>query len=267
MIHAVYTGMFGSVAFNPLYFDPFCGEYDTTKFVGHWTPALQIYEATMAVKTPPGAGEGYNLMMYSQDVQTGNTIVLSGDTDTSVRGDVTGLWADCTDPASFKSSAARSTNIGTPVFQPGMVAYVCQCNAIDPAMNFHFAGHENNGWTLSTSWRYTTFYKAGNTTTTESTAQTIWPVTGTLKYVRIRYISSCTVLPHDVNLRIRIDGADTAMAYVLPSYATTAPHLYDDTTTEVPISAGQLASIGYQRSSATGVAVFTASIAVGFISD
>ena len=139
---------------------------------------------------------------------------------------------------------------------------------VNPDVEWHIAG-DRNGWgavSLSTSNKYVGFGKE-DVVSTLSIAYTLWPVSGTFKFLTHDFVNYASSLPHNVLYGLLIDGVETNFAYTHASVGTTARHWLRDTTTAQPISAGSKVCFYARRSHATGTCTFGGILTMGFIPD
>jgi len=214
-----------------------------------YTPAVAAGGTTFAIQAQADTLSGTLL---------GSAVTLTGDgVIQSVRGTLNAPLSGISTGADSESTFIRRTRTGTD--QDIQTAFSYTVANPNNELAWLTAGDFNRNWTIAATSRYQSFGWDGVTSTaTESTAQVLIPIAGTLTHFMCRYI----LVASDGLIAVRINEADTVLSLTLPA-SPGAGSFQQDVTNNLAVGVGSRLNLRFVRTSGTAT-TFAAHIMLGF---
>jgi hypothetical protein len=211
---------------------------------------VQVLNTTLITATPPGTGNAVSYQFaYGNNVALTPPITISGLSTT-----VSFTATNAIIPA-LADSYISVSKTGTPPFVSANVATAFQDTHNKFVSYYAIGGTSNTSGLLITNLSTTpTFFgMVAFTTPNETQAQTPWPVTGKFKnfYVQWNQLAS----GNTASVVLRKNGADTALAFNLTGIGGFTLQSITDSTTQIPVSIGDLVNWKVVRTSGTGTQI------------
>jgi hypothetical protein len=211
---------------------------------------IKVITTVAVAPTPPGAGNAASYRLkYDNDASLTPPITISGLNTTASFTPVNAVI-----PTSQTNYMTRWISGSPSGFMHVTTAFEGTQNRL---ISYYAIGNTDSiqtGQPISLSYSTTAFLDmAGFPSYIETQAQTPWPVTGKFKNFFVawsQFASGSTA-----SLVLRKNGVDTALTFNLTGIGGITPQSITDSTTQIPVSIGDLCSWKIVRTSGTGTSL------------